>query len=227
MKKITYILTAITLFTTTISIAQVNIGVKGGLNFSDAKADVFIDAVNDAPSTYTSFLVGGFVEIPVYQNFSFQPEIIYSKKGFTLDEATSFNVLGLDIPIGAKATTSINYIETPLLAKVKLGTDKIKIYGVAGPSIGYATSAKIQPKVTVLIDFNLPEINLNLSDNIYNRTDISGIIGGGAEYSTYSGKLFTDIRYQHSFSNIINNPIADLSVKNSGFQWTVGYSHSF
>ncbi len=226
MKKITYVLTAITLFATTLSTAQVNIGVKGGLNFSDAKADVFVDAANNAPSTYTSFLVGGLAEIPIHQNFSFQPELIYSKKGFTVNEGTSFDLFGMNIPVGAKATTSISYIETPLLAKVKLGQGKTKIYGIAGPSIGYATSAKIQPQVTLLIDFNLPEVNLDLSDNIYNRTDISGILGGGAEYMTSTGKLFTDLRYQHSFSNIINNPIADLSVKNSGFQWTVGYSHT-
>lgn len=227
MKKITYLIAAITIFATTLSTAQVNIGIKGGLNFSDANADVFIDVISDAPSTYTSFLVGGLAEIPINQNFSFQPELIYTKKGFTVDEGTSFDLLGMNIPIGGKATTSISYVETPLLAKVKIGQGNARIYGIAGPSIGYATSAKIQPKVTLLIDFNLPEVNIDLSDNIYNRTDISGILGGGAEYLTTSGKLFTDIRYQHSFTNIINNPIADLSIKNSGFQWTVGYSHAF
>ena len=226
MKKITYAIAAITVFATTLSNAQVNIGVKGGLNFSDAKTDVFIDAVNNAPSTYTSFVVGGVAEIPLHENFSFQPELLYTKKGFTIDEGTSFDVLGINIPLGAKATTSISYIETPLLAKVKLVQGKAKIYGIAGPSIGYATSAKIQPKVTLLIDFNLPEINLDLSNSIYNRTDISGILGGGAEYNLGSGRIFTDIRYQHSLSNIINSPIADLTVKNSGFQWTVGYSYT-
>jgi len=227
MKKITYIIAAITVFTTTLSTAQVNIGVKGGLNFSDAKADVFIDAVNDAPSTHISYVIGALAEIPVNQNFSFQAELLYSKKGFTINEGTSFDVFGVNVPVGAKARTTINYIETPLLAKIKLGQGRVKIYGLAGPSIGYATSAKIQPQVTLLIDFNLPKINLDLSSSIYNRTDISGIIGGGAEYMTQTGKLFTDIRYQHSFSNIINNPIADLKVRNSGFQWTVGYSHAF
>ena len=207
--------------------AQINIGVKGGLNFSDANADVFIDAVNDAPGTYTSFVVGGLAEIPVSSHFSFQPEILYSKKGFTIDEATSFGVFGIDIPIGARATTSLSYVETPLLAKAKLGNEKTNFYGIAGPSIGYATGAKIQPQVTLLIDFNLPEVDLDLSDGMYNRTDISGIIGGGAEFSTPTGKLFTDIRYQHSFTNILNNPVADLQVSNSGFQWTVGYSHAF
>ena len=226
MKKVTNIIAAFTVFATTLSTAQVNVGIKGGLNFSDAKADVFIDAVNDAPSTYTSFVVGGLAEITINRNLSFQPEVIYSKKGFTIDEGTSFDVLGMNIPIGAKATTSISYIETPLLAKAKFGLGNTRVYGVAGPSIGYATSAKIQPKVTVLIDFNLPEVALDLSDNIYNRTEFSGILGGGVEHSTQTGKLFTDIRYQHSFSNIINNPITDLSVKNSGFQWTVGYSHT-
>jgi len=212
MKKITYIFAAITIFTTTLATAQVTIGVKGGLSFSDAQADLFIDAINDAPSTYTS---------------SFQPEVLYSRKGFTINEGTSFDVLGMNIPIGGNATTSINYIETPLLAKVKLGQGRTKIYGVVGPSIGYATSASIQSQVTLLIDFNLPEVNLDLSDNIYNRTDISGIIGGGAEFQIATGKIFTDIRYQKSFSNIINNPIADLSIRNSGFQWTVGYGYTF
>ena len=227
MKKITYILTAITVFTTTLSIAQVNFGVKGGLNFSDANTDVFIDAVNDAPTTYTSFVFGGLAEIPINPYLSFQPELLHTRKGFTIDEATSFDLLGLNVPIGARAATSINYIETPLLAKVKVGTGNTTFYGIAGPSIGYATSAKIQPKVTVLIDFNLPEVDIDLSDNMYNRTDVSGIIGGGAEFGTQTGKLFADLRYQHSFSNVINNPIADVSVKNRGVQFTVGYSHAF
>lgn len=227
MKKFTYILAAIALFVSTISTAQVSIGVKAGLNFSDAQADVLLDAISDAPSSYTSFLLGGVAEVPVNQFLSFQPELIYSKKGFTVDEGTSFNLAGVDIPVGARATTSISYIETPLLAKVNIGQGNTRFYGIAGPSIGYATAAKIQPQVTLLLDFDLPEVDIDLSDDMYNRTDVSGILGGGAEYMTGTGKLFTDVRYQHSFSNIINNPIADLSVKNSGFQWTVGYSHTF
>lgn len=227
MKKIKYVLATITMFTATVSIAQFHIGVKGGLNFSDAKTELYIDQVNDAPSMYTSFVLGGIAEIPVNRYLSFQPELLYARKGFNLNEGTSFEVLGMNIPVGAKATTSINYIETPLLAKVKARTGNINLYGIAGPSIGYATSAKIQPKVTLIVDFNLPEVDINLSDQMYNRTDISGILGGGAEFITPTGKLFTDIRYQHSFSNIINDPIVDISVKNAGFQWTAGYSHSF
>ncbi|MDF1695045.1 MAG: porin family protein [Saprospiraceae bacterium] len=227
MKKVTYIIATISIFASTLSFAQVNIGIKGGLNFSDARADVFIDAVNNAPSTYTSFVYGAVAEVQVSKGLSFQPELLFTQKGFTVDEGTSLNVLGLDIPVGARATTSINYIETPLLAKLKLGTGNVNFYGIAGPSLGYATSATIQPKVTLLIDFNLPEVNVDLSDNIYNRTDISGILGAGAEYKTGTGKLFTDLRYQHSFSNIISDPIADISVKNSGYQFSAGYIHSF
>jgi len=227
MKKITHLLVVLLIFTFGSTSAQVHFGIKAGVSFSDAQTDVMIDAFNEAPGNFTSFVVGGVAEIPIHNNISFQPELLYMQKGFTIDEGTSFDIFGMNVPIGARATTAINYLEVPLLAKVKLGAGNAKVYGIAGPSIGYATSASIQSQATLLISFNLPEVDLDLSDNMYNRTDISGILGAGAEYSTLTGKLFTDIRYQHSFSNIIDSPIENISVSNRGFQWTVGYSHLF
>lgn len=227
MKKVKYTFAALALFASTLMIGQTNIGFKAGMNVSDAQADLFVDAINNAPKTHTSFLIGGFAEFSLSESFAFQPEVQFTRKGFTINESTSFEALGVNVPIGAKATTSINYIETPLLLKGKIRKGATSFYGIAGPSIGYATSAKIQPKITVLIDFNLPEVDLNLADDIYNRTDIAGVIGGGVEFRISSGKIFTDVRYQHSFTNIINDPIADISVTNSGFQFAVGYSHAF
>ncbi len=227
MKKVKYTLVAMAMMASTFVFGQFSLGLKTGLSISDAQAELYIDAVSNAPKSYTSFLVGATAEIQINRHFSFQPELQYVRRGFTINEGTSFNMIGIDIPVGAKATTSINYIEAPMLAKVKIGNGKTKFYGVAGPSVGYATSAKIQPKVTLLIDFNLPEINLNLDGDMYNRTEFSGIIGAGAEHNIQTGKLFADVRYSHSFSNIINDPIVDISVKNSGVQFALGYAHIF
>ena len=206
---------------------QFSLGLKTGLSVSDAQAELFVDAVNNAPKSYTSFLVGATAEIQINKNFSFQPELQYIRRGFTVNEGTSFDMIGIDIPVGAKATTSINYIEAPLLAKAKIGNGVTNFYGIVGPSIGYATSAKIQPKATLLIDFNLPEVNINLNNDIYNRTEFSGIIGAGVEHNVQTGKLFADVRYSHSFTNIINDPIVDISVRNSGVQLAVGYAYVF
>lgn len=227
MKKVKYTLAVIALFISSMAISQTHAGIKAGLSISDAHADLYIDAINQSPRSFTSYIIGGFAEIEINKNFSFQPELQFVQRGFTIDQGTSFGVFGVDVPVGGKATTSINYIETPLLAKAKIGNGITNFYGVAGPSIGYATGAKLQPKVTLLIDFNLPEVNIDLTNDIYNRTELSGILGAGVEQYISTGKLFADVRYQKSFTNIINDPVIDISVKNSGFQFAVGYSHAF
>ncbi len=227
MKNSKYTLVLFALLISTISFGQIGVGAKAGLSISDAQADLYVDVINDSPKAFTSFLVGGFAEIPISNTFSFQPELQFIRRGFTINEGTSFNVFNVDIPVGGKATTSINYIEAPLLAKAKYGNGKTNFYGLVGPSIGYATTAKIRPKVTLLIDFNLPEVDLDLSDDIYNRTEIAGVIGAGVEHNIQTGKLFADLRYNHSFTNIINDPIVDITVKNSGVQIAMGYTHLF
>jgi hypothetical protein len=227
MKDVKIMLIAMAMMASTFVFGQFNLGLKTGLSVSDAQTELYIDAADRAPKSYTSFLVGATAEIQINRNFSFQPELQYVKRGFTINEGTSFEVVGFDIPVGAKATTIINYIEAPLLAKAKIGNGTTNFYGIVGPSIGYATSAKIQPKVTLLIDFNLPEVDLNLNNDIYNRTEISGVIGAGIEHNVQTGKLIADVRYSRSFTNIINDPIVDISVKNSGVQLSVGYAYQF
>jgi hypothetical protein len=156
MRKVEYTLIATALLASTFVFGQFSLGLKTGLSISDAQAVLYIDDINSAPKSYTSFLIGAAAEIHINKYFSFQPELQYIRRGFTINESTSFDLIGIDIPIGANATTRIDYIETPLLAKGKIGMGPTRFYGIIGPSIGYATSAKIRPKVTLLIDFNLP-----------------------------------------------------------------------
>jgi len=227
MKKTKYILTAMTLFVSIFAFAQTKVGVKGIVIFADASTEVFIDNVNNAPKASAALGIGVFSEIPLNASFSFVPELQYIQKGFTLNEGFNTSVFGMGVPVGAKVTTRLNYLEAPLLLKGKINTGAVNLYAVAGPSFGYATSGTLQPKVTVLIDFNLPETDINLSNDIYDRKDIAGIIGGGAELPIGTGNLFADVRYQHSFTNIIKDPIADINISNKGVQLSVGYSYAF
>jgi len=227
MKKAKYTLALAAILITSVAFAQTHFGVKTGVSITNPQTDLVIDAIDQAPRSYTSFVVGGLAEIGITEHFAFQPEVQYTKKGFGIDQGTSFDVGGMNIPIGANVETSVSYIETPLLLKGKLGQGPTKFYGVAGPSIGYGISGKIQPKVTVLIDFNLPAQDLNLDNDMYNRTEISGIIGAGVEHQVTSGKLFADARYQYGFTNLVKDPIADISIRNTGVQLAVGYSHAF
>lgn len=227
MKKITLTFAALgILFSIGLS-GQTYLGLKTGISISNPQSNNTIDAINEAPESFTSFLLGVSSEVPLSRSFSFQPELQFIKRGFSVSQATSVDALGVTLPIGARANTTVNYIDLPLLVKGKIGMGATRFYGVIGPSVGYAVSARVQPQVTLLFDFNLPAINIDLSDAQYRRTDIAAVFGAGAEHNVGSGKLFADVRYQHSFNSMIDNTLVDVQFKNSGAQIAFGYAHSF
>jgi len=227
MKKAKYTLALVALLITSVALGQTHFGIKTGVSITNPKTDLVIDAIDQAPRSYTSFVVGGLAEIGINEHLAFQPEVLYTRKGFNIDQGTSFDVGGMNIPIGAKLETSVSYLETPLLLKGKFGEGATKFYGIAGPALGYGLSGKIDPKVTLLIDFNLPSQPLNLDSDMYQRLELSGIVGAGVEHNVTSGKVFADLRYQYGFTNLMEDPIADISIRNTGVQFAVGYSHAF
>src|SRR5690606_13749214 len=79
----------------------IQFGVKGGVNL----ANVTSDDVGDSDQL-TSFHLGLFLEIPISERFSFQPEVLYSGQGFS-----AFN---------DEAEYKMDYIQVPLMAKVYL-----------------------------------------------------------------------------------------------------------
>ncbi len=206
---------------------QISVGAKIGANFADTKVDGLFENLAPEPTTYTGFNAGVVAEFPINQAFSFRPEINYIQKGFTVSQSFDVDLLGIDMEVGAKARTRINYVEMPLLMKYSLGNDRAKAYVIAGPGIAYAAHAELKPVATFIIDFNLPAINIDLSNDIYQRWEISGILGAGGEVKAGNGKLFADARYNLGFTNMLNNPVVDLRIKNQGFNISAGYAWTF
>lgn len=227
MKNFRLLLSVMAIFIFGTASSQVSVGIKGGVNFASTIESFYVDAINNAPTGLASFYTGVYSEIHINDNFSFQPEINYTRKGFSVDQGSSFDIGGFDIPFGARINTHLDYIEAPLLAKLKLNTEHITLYGIVGPSIGYATRGTLNPQVTVLIPINLPSIDIDLTNNIYERTEVSGVIGGGIEIPVGDGMMVADIRYQHGFTNVLNDPIIDVSLRNQSVQLGLGYSHKF
>ncbi len=217
----------IVFFSCVITYAQVSVGVKVGSNFADTRVNGLIGNVAPEQTTFTGFTAGIVAEVPVIDNLSFRPELNYIQKGFTVAQTFDFDLLGIDMPIGAKARTRINYIEMPLLLKYSIGSEVAKAYVIAGPNIAYAANAQLRPVATLLIDFNLPRVNIDLSSDIYQRWEISGTLGAGGELKAGNGKIFADARYNLGFNNMLNNPIVDLRIKNQGINVSAGYAYTF
>ena len=207
--------------------AQVSVGFKIGSNFADTRVNGLIQNLAPEQTVFTGFTTGIVVETYVLDNLSFRPELNYIQKGFTIAQSLDVELLGIDMPVGAKARTRINYVEIPLLLKYNIGTENAKAYIIAGPNVAYAVNAHLRPIATLLIDFNLPRINIDLSNEIYQRWELSGTLGAGGEVKAGKGKIFGDARYNIAFTNMLNNPIVDLRIKNQGINVSAGYAYMF
>lgn len=80
-----------------------NFGIKGGFNFSN-----IIKTDDDSFNTdyHTGFHAGVFVSIPIIDRLGFQPELLFSQKGY---EADRFD---------GHLTQTTNWIEIPIQAKI-------------------------------------------------------------------------------------------------------------
>jgi len=228
MRNLTKIWVVIILFIACINVnAQYSIGVKVGANLADTRLEGLIGGVLPNQTTFTGYTMGIIGEIPLMDNLSFRPELNYIQKGFTVSQAFDVNLIGIEMPIGAKARTRLNYVEMPLLMKYSIGSESAKAYVIAGPNVSYAANAQLRPVATLIIDFNLPRVDIDLSNDIYQRWELSGTVGAGGEIKVANGKIFSDARYTYGFTNMLNNPVVDLQIKNQGFNISAGYAYTF
>jgi len=116
MKKI--ILTAAAIFAFGLVNAQeAKFGVKAGLNLSNLTGDIENNSIK------AGFQVGALVDIKISDNFSIQPEVLYSMQGAKFDDGK----------------IELSYINVPVMAKFYVANG---FSLEAGPQIGFLMSAK-------------------------------------------------------------------------------------
>lgn len=169
--------------------AQVQFGVKAGANFSTFTGDNSAGA-----KTKVGFNAGALVSLPLFNEFSLQPEVVFSGQGFKVDEQ------------GSTGSLNANYINVPVLFKYNNPTG---FFLETGPQIGFLMSAKIKAGGQTQ-DFK----------DQFNSTDFSWAFGLG--YLIKSANVGIDARYNLGLSNIAKDSGSD-KVKNSVFQVGVFY----
>lgn len=213
---------------TQIAIGQVQIGVKAGATFSDMTTSGLNFGTGFLePETIASPYAGIYAEMSLGGGFYFAPEANYSQKGFRVREATSLDVFGLPLPIGAEAITRLNYIDMPLMLKYKIGEGSVQPYIKAGPTLGYAVSGSVTTRINSIIDIKVAEIDLNTQGELYNAFEVGGMVGAGVEIPTGNGSFYIDAMYSHGFTDVLNEPVVDLRVYNRAFGVGIGYAIRF
>ena len=224
MKAITNFLTLALFFVGTLAAtAQVSVGVRTGANWANIQATQTLDQIIPDFKTTSHLNFGLVSEIAITDQFAFQPELAFVKKGFELDEGVDLELFGIDVPVGVSAESRFSYVEMPLLAKYKFGTEGLSAYVVAGPTLGFATGGRLITKADVFItDINLTNTPINLDAIDYQRLEVGGTVGLGAAVNTGFGQIFADARYNHGFTQLYDIPLVDEKISNKGFGVNVG-----
>jgi outer membrane protein W len=174
---------------------------------------------DDATSYKTGFTGGVFMNFPITERFSLEPEILYTMKGVTSNLYDG--LLSVDV------TASFDYFELPLLAVYTFpGVKNLKPRVYAGPSFAYTLSSELE--VSALLFSTSVDIS-----SLTQTTDFGVVAGAGFDYALGKGMLTFDVRYQRGFTNVIMTGDFDINgspqtisgddFKNYGFAFMVGY----
>lgn len=163
------------------------LGVKGGLNMSNFMGDI------KDQSMRTSVHLGLLAEIIVSDNFSVQPELLYSGQGSSDKSAPGFRRIKLD------------YITLPVLGKFGL-TDKLSFE--AGPQLGFLVSSKYKTDET--------------NNKIEGIKTLDFGLNAGLEYELSNGVIFQG-RYNLGLTDTGITGDSNKRASNSVIQFSIGY----
>lgn len=209
--------------------AQYSVGVKIGGNIANANLTGISKQILPEQLNFPGVVLGVVGEIPLQNGFSFRPELEYIQKGFTIRVAKDdiIDLFGINLGLEGKNKTRLNYLEVPLLIKYSYGNDLAKVYGIVGPSVGYALNGYARQVATLLIDINIAKQDLPLEKDAFQRFELGGIVGIGGEVKAGQGKIFGDVRYDFGINSIIHNTLIDFKARNKGPVISVGYAYNF
>ena len=181
--------------------SEVKFGAKGGINF----ANIVGDDAGDA-NMFVGFNAGFFVEIPVTDKLTIQPEILYSAQGSKSEGPLVIDGSLYDV----KATMKFNYINIPVMFKYNV-VEKFSLE--AGPYVGFLTTAKMKVDVD-----GYGSATEDMKD-LVKSTDFGVALGMNYDFSDV---IFANVRYQGGLTQIGDTGEGD-NIKNSVFQLGLGF----
>ena len=198
---------------------KTTIGVKAGFNVSNVYgAPEYWDEATEGKAGFTG---GAFLNYAFNDNFSLQPELLFTQKGFggTLFDDIEFFEIDMQV--------SLDYFELPVLAKYAFSADKkFRPTLFAGPSFAYCFGSELA------VSWWLFSGNVDFS-SVTHVTDFGVVLGGGFDYVLSRGTVVFDGRFTYGFTNVIvsgdfeingdTETIEEDDFKNYGLSFTLGY----
>ncbi|UKJ07458.1 porin family protein [Solitalea lacus] len=189
---------------------NVKFGIKGGLNMAKVSSFKYYGSngtyQEEVATDYKpGFHAGIFVDVGFSRYFSFQPELMYSQKGYK----SRYMVMGNE----RTTTVSYNYLDLPLLAKIKTGTG-LNFY--AGPSVSFLLSSRYKDSGSNVI---IESENNAIDEDNFRKADIGGLIGVGYDF----GKANLGLNYNFGLQTL-DKYDSGVKARNNNIQLSIGFN---
>ncbi|MFC5283712.1 porin family protein [Pedobacter alpinus] len=137
-------------------------GIKGGVSFSNI---IKTDDSDFKTDYLTGYNAGVFISIPIVDRLSFQPEVMFSQKGYKSERTGLLN--------NGTFTQTTNWIEVPILAAINVASG-FNLY--LGPQISFLTKTTNKYEG----DFNSSQQTKYEDDaDKFKKSIAGGVLGAG------------------------------------------------
>lgn len=204
-------------------------GLKAGLNISSISDDGYEDSKSKA-----GFYGGVFMNAPLSEQFSIQPEVLYSQMGAKTTETENGNVFGGTYTSKTSNSVNLDYITVPVMFQFHATPN---FYLEAGPEFGFLVGAKAKGDTTTTTTIggttatSSESGTLDIKDNVSSFNMGAGL-GLGFNFTPNFGinaryvAGFTDISKQSNGEDGTTSTSNDNN-KNRNNTFQVGLSYKF
>jgi hypothetical protein len=220
MKNLTKVfLVAMIVSFATESFAQVNFGIKAGVNLANMIMKDDDNTYSDDYKSKLGFQVGPVVEFGFNDMISLETGLLLSTKGYKVEDS------GSDMGINWEYDDKINimYLNIPVNARVGFGVGGMRIYGAVGPYFGVGLSGKYKGEYTLNGETEEEEEDLDFGndedESDLKRLDYGLSIGAGAAFGAFE----VGLNYDLGLANLSPNTENGNKINNRVFSITAAY----
>ena len=152
--------------------------------------------------------MGAFLQVPISDLVSIQPEVLYLQKGASETEQ------GVDV------TIAIDYVEIPVFLRINVPVEgTVAPYFLVGPALGFKAGCELRGEeggVEVKLDCDEAEAEIK-------SLDLGGVVGAGLSFAAGPGNVHIGARYNLGLTRLDDSG-DDEDVTSRAFAFLAGDS---